>query len=122
MLQLTHKGLFNFLSIGHVPESSYLESVVEKFVNEHFALDGSLAQVIWIKAGKTPAIRLLEVNPETPPSGEVLSFYFPPSDEVPCGLYLAEIKPEEWQKVLQNEIPLPDGWSLENYQVFMVPA
>ncbi|MCI0694508.1 hypothetical protein L0337_21175 [candidate division KSB1 bacterium] len=95
-----------------------LESVVEKLINEHFELDESLEKVIWIKSGKTPAIRLLEINPETPPTGEVLSFYFPPSDEIPYALYMAEIKPEEWVKVLQNEIPLPEGWSLENYQVF----
>jgi hypothetical protein len=95
-----------------------LEGIVEALVHEHFELDESLEKVIWIKSGKTPAIRLLEINPETPPTGEVLSFYFPPSDEVPYALYLAEIKPEEWLKVLQNEIPLPEGWSLENHQVF----
>ncbi len=95
-----------------------LESVVEKLIQEHFELDESLEKVIWIKSGKTPAIRLLEINPETPPTGEVLSFYFPPSDEIPYALYLAEIKPEEWPRVLQNEIPLPEGWSLENHRVF----
>ncbi len=95
-----------------------LENIVEALVQEHFELDESLEKVVWIKSGKTPAIRLLEINPETPPTGEVLSFYFPPSDEIPCALYLAEIKPEEWLKVLQNEIPLPEGWSLENHQEF----
>jgi hypothetical protein len=95
-----------------------LENIVETLVNEHFELDESLEKVIWIKSGKTPGIRLLEINPETPPTGQVLSFYFPPSDEIPYALYLAEIKPEEWLKVLQNEMPLPEGWSLENHQVF----
>jgi hypothetical protein len=95
-----------------------LESIVEALVHEHFELDESLEKVIWIKSGKTPAIRLLEINPETPPAGEVLSFYFPPSEETPYALYLAEIRPEEWLKILQNEIPLPEGWNLENHQVF----
>ncbi len=95
-----------------------LESVVKKFVNEHFALDENLERVIWIKSGNTPAIRLLEINSETPPTAEVLSFYFPPSDELPSALFLAEIKPEEWQKILQSQIALPEGWSLENHQVF----
>ncbi len=95
-----------------------LESIVESLVHEHFELDESLEKVIWIKSGKTPAIRLLEINPETPPTDEVLSFYFPPSDEIPYALYLAEIRPEEWLKVLQNKISLPEGWSLENHQVF----
>jgi len=31
---------------------------------------------------------------------------------------MAEITPEEWQKVLRNEIPLPEGWTLENNKVY----
>lgn len=53
-----------------------MESVVETLANEHFEIDESLEKVIWIKSGKTPAIRLLEINPETPPTGRCCRFIF----------------------------------------------
>jgi hypothetical protein len=93
-----------------------IEGVVEKIAREHFGLDESLQKVIWFKPDETQEINLLEINPITPPTGDVLSFYFPPSDDVPCHLYLAEVTPQEWQKVQQGEIPLPEGWSLANYK------
>jgi len=95
-----------------------IESAVEKLIHEHFELDESLEKVIWIKPAATPEIQLLEINAATPATGDVMSFYFPPSDEMPYSLFLAEVTPEEWQKVLRNEIPLPEGWSLENHKVF----
>jgi hypothetical protein len=95
-----------------------IEGVVEKIVHEHFEVEESLEKVIWFRTDATQEINLLEINSRTPATGDVLSFYFPPSDEVPYDLHLAEVTPEEWQKVLQNEIPLPEGWNLKNYQVF----
>ncbi|MGI0016377.1 MAG: hypothetical protein ACREBU_23400 [Nitrososphaera sp.] len=99
-------------------ENHHLESVVEKLIHEHFELDESLEEVIWFKSDATPKIRLLEINPDTFATGVVQSFSFPPSDEVPYPLVIAEITPEEWQKVLRNEIPLPEGWRLDNHKVF----
>lgn len=95
-----------------------LESIVEGIIQEHFELDENLEKVIWIKSRATPEICLLEINPDTFATGMVQSFYFPPSDEVPYPLVLAEVTPEEWQKVLRHEIELPEGWSLENHQTF----
>jgi hypothetical protein len=95
-----------------------MESVVEKIVQEHFEVEESLEKVIWFKSETTPKIRLLEINPETPATGMVQSFYFPPSADVSYPLIIAEVTPEEWQKILQNEIDLPEGWSLENHQAF----
>jgi hypothetical protein len=63
-------------------------------------------------------IRLLEINPDTFATGVVQSFYFPPSDEIPYPLVLAEVTPDEWQKVLLDEIPLPEGWSITQYKEY----
>jgi len=94
-----------------------IEGVVEKIAREHFELDESLEKIIWFNPDDTEEINLLEINPITPATGDVMSFYFPPSSKVPYDLHLAEVTPEEWQKVLQNEIPLPEGWDLKSYQV-----
>jgi hypothetical protein len=75
-------------------------------------------KVIWIDCDKKDEIRLLEINPVTIATGMVQSFYFAPSDELPYALILAEITPEEWQKVLDGEIALPEEWTLKNYKVY----
>jgi hypothetical protein len=93
-------------------------SVAENLIQEHFELEPSLEKVVWINPEQPAEIRLLEINSETFTTGMVQSFYFPPSDEIPYAMLLAEVTPEEWQRVLQNEIPLPEGWTLENYKVY----
>lgn len=90
----------------------------EDLIQEHFELEPSLEQVIWVNPEKTTEMRLLEINPETPPTGSVLSFYFPPYDDFPYGTKIAEITPEEWEKILRHEITLPNGWTLDNYKVY----
>lgn len=95
-----------------------LESIVEKLINEHFELDENLEEVIWFKSEAAPKIRLLEINPDTFATGVVQSFSFPPSDEVPYPLVIAEVTPQEWQKVLRKEILLPEGWRLGNHKTF----
>ncbi|MFQ5630663.1 MAG: hypothetical protein ACE5I1_17975 [bacterium] len=99
--------------------------VTEKLIQEHFEEEPSLEQVIWINPEHAEEIRLLEINSETFKTDMVQSFYFPPSDEIPYAMFLAEVTPEKWQKVLQNEIPLPEEWTLKNYKVYLretIPA
>ncbi len=94
------------------------ESVVEKLIQEHFDLDESLEKVIWLNPETAPEIRLIQITADTLPTGDVLSFYFPPSREIPYALLIAQVTPEEWQRVLQDEIPLPEAWSLENHKEY----
>lgn len=95
-----------------------IASAAANLIQEHFELDPILEQVIWINPDKTTEIRLLEITPETFPAGVVMSFYFPPDEEFPYAMKIAEITPEEWQKILRNEIPLPNGWTLDNYKTY----
>jgi hypothetical protein len=97
---------------------NHLESIVEKLIHEHFDLDENLEKVMWINPEITSEIRLIQITAETVPTGDVVSFYFAPSDEVPYPMFLAQVTPEEWQQVLRDEIPLPEEWSLENHKVF----
>jgi len=93
-------------------------NAAEDLIKEQFELEPSLEQVVWIDSDKTAEIRLLEINPETPPLESVLSFYFPPYEELPYATHIAEIRPEVWKKILRHEIPLPEGWTLDNYKVY----
>jgi len=66
-----------------------LESVVEKLIHEHFDLDESLEKVIWINPETAPEIRLIQITADTLPTGDVLSFFFPPSKEIPYPMLIA---------------------------------
>lgn len=100
-------------------QNHMMTEAAENLIHEHFDLEPSLEKVIWINPEQAPEIRLLEINPETFATGIVQSFYFPPSDEIPYALLIAEITPEEWQKVLRKEIPLPDEWTLDNFKDYL---
>jgi len=99
-------------------QNNSVTSVAKNLIQEHFELEPNLEQVVWINPEKPAEIRLLEINSDTITTGMVQAFYFAPWEEIPYPMKIAEITPEEWQKILQNEIPLPKGWTLENYKVY----
>lgn len=96
-----------------------LEKLVADLVQEHFELEPDLERIIWLKKGPASEIRLLEVNRNTAATGLVEVFGFAPSVDVPYPLRIAEITPEEWKRVQNGNISLPESWSLEEAEVFV---
>jgi len=96
----------------------HLEPLVASLVQEHFELEEDLEQIIWLKKGPVSEIRLLEVNRDTAATGMVEVFGFAPSADIPYPLRIAEITPEEWERVQNGEISLPESWSLDNAEIF----
>jgi hypothetical protein len=43
-----------------------------------------------------------------------MAFYFPESEKFLLPVRLADVTPEEWDKICAGKIPLPQGWSLKN--------
>ncbi|MFQ5632640.1 MAG: hypothetical protein ACE5I1_28055 [bacterium] len=94
------------------------EKLVAELVQKHFELESDLEQIIWLRKVSANEIRLLEVNCNTAATGMVEAFGFAPSVDVPFPLRIAEITPEEWQRVQNGKIPLPESWSLDNAEIF----
>lgn len=95
-----------------------IEKLAADLAQEHFELEDDLEQIIWLKKGPAREIRLLEVNRNTAATGMVEVFGFAPSADVPYPLRIAEITPDEWERVQNGEISLPDDWSLEEAEIF----
>lgn len=95
-----------------------IEEIVRRMVREHFDLEEGIERVIWIKNDGVKEIHLIEVNRNTFPEGKVLTFYLGATEEYPLPVRLADITPEEWDKVKSGLIPLPKGWSLNNIEIF----
>ncbi len=100
-------------------ENHNLEKAVKFLVQDNFEAEDGLERIIWLRQGAGDKIRLIEVNRNGFPAGRIEAFYFAPSEEVPFKTYLADVTPEEWQRILSDQIPLPEGWSLEGSREFL---
>lgn len=91
------------------------EKMVSMLVDEHFAGEASLQVIVWLR-GDEPQdeIRLLHVDECTIPSpDEVQSFRFAPTTDVPYAVRLAQVTPDEWDRIRSKNLDLPCGWILD---------
>jgi CheY-like chemotaxis protein len=91
---------------------------VESLAQLHFEADDVIEQIIWIRSGDEKEIRLIEVNRTTLPTESIQVFRFAPSGDVPFSTFIADVRPTEWERIQSGDIPLPEGWSLEEAQLF----
>ncbi|MDZ7362837.1 MAG: hypothetical protein ONB46_19240 [candidate division KSB1 bacterium] len=92
-----------------------IEDIVRRMVRDHFETEEFVERIIWFKSIDGEAeIHLLEVNRDTPPSGAVMMLYFGATEKIPLPARVADVTPEEWEKISRGEIPLPKGWSLKD--------
>jgi hypothetical protein len=91
----------------------------------HFGVEPELRRVIRIVTDNedepNEPIKLLEVNAATVATGSVEAYAFAPSPSVPFPTVIAEITPEEYERIQREEIRLPSGWSLAKTQLFDRP-
>jgi hypothetical protein len=99
----------------HVPIA--IDTVAKDLVRHHFEIEPHIERIVWL-ASEGDEIRLIEITPEAIPSGMVHPFPFHPTPEVPYRTLVADVTPDEWNKIQRQEIPLPQGWSLQNYKIF----
>ena len=101
------------------------DDVVRELVDSHFNVEPDLQQVIRIVADnedeESEPIKLLEVNAATVATGSVERYAFAPSTSVPFPTVIAEVTPDEFQRIERAELKLPDGWSLAKTEVFKRP-
>lgn len=92
-----------------------IEDIVQRMVRDHFETEEFVERIIWFKSiDGEEEIHLLEVNRDTPPSGAVMLLYFGATEKFPLSARVADVTPDEWEKISRGEISLPSGWSLKN--------
>ncbi len=94
------------------------DAVAEKLARAHFQVDPAIERIFRLHAPEretddSEPIRLLEVNRETTSQGIVPIPFGPHAGS---GIYfpsvIIEIRPEEYEQVLEGTLGLPDGWQL----------
>jgi len=102
------------------------EDAARELVEWHYQVDPRMTEVLRMftpnEDDPRQPISFLEVSPDTPASGDVMTFTFGPAEGIPYWMRIATITPEEMEQVRRGEIPLPDGWSLDHSFVFPAPA
>ena len=101
------------------------DEAVRELAEWHFRVEPDLEQVFRIVGENEDApdepIKLLEINAATVATGGVEAFAFGPSKSTPFATVVAEITPEEFERVKRAEIKLPEGWSLTTAMRFERP-
>ena len=102
------------------------DEAVRELADWHFGVEPDLTRIIRMVAEDEDAadepIKLLEVNAATVATGSVEPYAFAASASVPFPTVIAEVTPEEFERIQRNEIALPRGWSLTRTQLFERPA
>lgn len=87
----------------------------------HFRIEPDLRAVFVLRSREDEPIRLLEVNAATVATGSVEAFAFAPTKQTPYATVVAEITPDQMDRVERNELALPTGWSLEDAEHIVRP-
>jgi len=94
------------------------DTAARELIAWHFRVEPELQRVFLLRASVDTSadapIRLLEVNASTPATGSIEPFGFSPTDDVPFRTVIAEITPEEYERLRSDPSALkhPPGWEL----------
>lgn len=94
------------------------EELVRQLVRSHFDLEEGIERIIWFQNGNAREVRLVEVNRNSITTGNFDAFYFSASTDFPLPLEIADVTPEEWNRIQRGEWQLPPDWTLEKIKVF----
>ena len=89
--------------------------VARKLAADHFRIEEGLERIFIIGTGledPNEPIKLLEVNANTFPTGSIEPFSFSSTKDVPFTTQIAEISPDEFQRLQDGRLDLPVGWTL----------
>jgi hypothetical protein len=102
------------------------EEAARDLVEWHYEVDPGMTQALRMftpnEDDPREPIKFLEVSPDTPASGSVMTFTFGPTKDFPYSMTIATITPEEMEQVRRGEIVMPDGWSLDHSFAYPAPA
>lgn len=86
-----------------------LRDQAEKLARANIEADPGIQQILWFPS--ETEIRLIEIDPDIPPSGQIDPFYFQPDRSVGIDYTaaIAVIRPEE-----KNNLKPPEDWGAWN--------
>ncbi len=92
------------------------EILAEVFA-EHFDIESSLKKIAVFSEENEQEIRLIEVNEDALPTGQVEPFVFAPGEKLAVPIYIADVTPDAWDAICDGKILLPEGWPREPVRI-----
>lgn len=92
--------------------------VAQSLARFHYSTQPEITEIFRLNAPHSEEwlaepIKLLEVNPDTVPTG-IMPLTFPPIPASGCyPSVVVEVTPDEFAKVRSGELPLPNGWKID---------
>jgi len=91
-------------------------SVAKVLADAHRRSEPAISRIVRVVAEEEPAshepVKLLEVNPETSPSGIIPIAFGHDPPRIPFPSVVIEVTEAEFESILAGKLPLPDGWRL----------
>ncbi len=92
------------------------DEVARELAGSHQEVDPTITRIVRLEkegaeADPNEPIKLLEVNPGTPPDG-IVPVRFGPDSDVPFPSVIVDVTPAEYEKVKAEKLQLPDGWRI----------
>jgi hypothetical protein len=92
------------------------KEIARSLAEAHRRFEPSISRIVRVIANDEPEahepVKLLEVNPETSPSGIVPIAFGPDPPRVPYSSVVIEVTEAEYESIRAGELPLPVGWYL----------
>jgi hypothetical protein len=89
--------------------------VARRLADAYRQVEPSIVSIVRIEgpSEESPAepVKLLEVNPDTPPAG-IVPVSFGSDGQVPFASIVVEVTPEEFEMLQRHQLELPTGWRL----------
>lgn len=94
-----------------------ITDALKQVIQEHFLLEPGLQSIAVFSEGSAQELRLLEINREALPTGQVEPFVFASDKHFPFPIFIADVTPEEWDEICSGHISLPEGWPSTPFQI-----
>lgn len=93
-------------------------AVAKVLADAHRKLEPAISRIVRVVAdvdeesAPHEPVKLLEVNPETSPSGVVPIAFGPDPPLIPFPSVVIEVTEDEFESIRTGKLPLPGGWRL----------
>ena len=94
-----------------------ITEIINEVISEHFDIESGLKKIAVFSEENEQEVRLIEVNEDALPTGQVEPFVFAPGEKLPVPIYIADVTPDEWEALCDGKILLPEGWPREPFRI-----
>lgn len=99
-----------------MPNSNDRNAVARALAVAHREFEPTISRIVQVIADEEDStdepVKLLEVNPQTSPSGIIPIAFGPYPPKIPFPSVVIEVTEMEFKSICSGDILLPDGWRL----------